>query len=140
MSVVSNVAARVRRLATGLCAGRFRVVAIVIAVYLLVGLATRIALAVFNADPAVFAPQRLIGWLLIGSIYDVGVATFVALPFALLALLVPDTPRSRWVFAPAALVLVALAIGAFVSVGAAELVFWNEFGTRFNFIAVDYLI
>src|SRR5262249_31622861 len=28
----------------------------------------------------------------------------------------------------------------FVFVGAGELVFWNEFGTRFNFIAVDYLI
>ncbi|HET6632761.1 MAG TPA: LTA synthase family protein [Rhodanobacteraceae bacterium] len=25
-------------------------------------------------------------------------------------------------------------------VGAAELTFWNEFGTRFNFIAVDYLV
>lgn len=25
-------------------------------------------------------------------------------------------------------------------VGASELVFWNEFGTRFNFIAVDYLV
>jgi phosphoglycerol transferase MdoB-like AlkP superfamily enzyme len=33
-----------------------------------------------------------------------------------------------------------IACAAFVFVTAAEFVFWNEFGTRFNFIAVDYLI
>jgi phosphoglycerol transferase MdoB-like AlkP superfamily enzyme len=30
--------------------------------------------------------------------------------------------------------------GLFAFVGAAELVFWNEFSSRFNFIAVDYLV
>ena len=135
-----KVAARGRRWLAQLFFGRFRLVALVVAVFLSVSLATRLALAFFNADIAVFAPQRVVGWLVIGCVFDLGVATFVALPFALLAWLVPDGPRGRWMFAPVALTLALLAFGGFVFVGAAELVFWNEFGTRFNFIAVDYLI
>src|SRR5882672_2855483 len=140
MRVVANAAARARRFAAWLFAGRFRLVGIVTAVFLLVGLATRVALAGFNADLAAFAPQRLLGWLLVGSVFDLGVATLVALPFALLVWLTPDTARGRWVLAPVALAASIFAFGAFVFVAAAELVFWNEFGTRFNFIAVDYLI
>ena len=140
MVVVSSAAALARRCAAWLFAGRFRLVGIVIAVFLLVGLVTRVALAGFNADLGAFAPQRLLGWLLVGSVFDLGVATLVALPFVLLVWLTPDTARGRWVLAPLALVASILAFGMFVFVAAAEFVFWNEFGTRFNFIAVDYLI
>jgi phosphoglycerol transferase MdoB-like AlkP superfamily enzyme len=140
IAVLLNTAARVRALAGHLFAGRFRLVGIVIAVFLLVGLITRFALAFFNGDAAVFAPQRLVGWLVVGSVFDLEVATLVALPFVCLVWLTPDTPRSRWFLAPVAVTAAALAFCIFLFVGAAELVFWNEFGTRFNFIAVDYLI
>ena len=39
-----------------------------------------------------------------------------------------------------ALVLTAALIGGLVFVSVAEFVFWNEFASRFNFIAVDYLV
>jgi phosphoglycerol transferase MdoB-like AlkP superfamily enzyme len=133
-------AARVRRAVALLFAGRYRFVGLIVVAFLLVSMLTRIALALFNGDPAAFAPQRLLGWMALGFVFDFGVATFIALPFALLVWLTPDTRRSRWFFAPVALAWSVAALGAFVFVGASELVFWNEFGTRFNFIAVDYLI
>jgi phosphoglycerol transferase MdoB-like AlkP superfamily enzyme len=124
--------------------GRFRVAGIVLAGFMLLSLATRIGLAVFNGlhyeDWSPFAPLRLIGWLLLGTLFDLGTGAWVMLPTALLAWLVPDSPRGalllRWVALPLALLLVA----GLVLVSAAEFVFWNEFGTRFNFIAVDYLV
>jgi phosphoglycerol transferase MdoB-like AlkP superfamily enzyme len=140
MNLVVRGAGAARRVTAHLFAGRFRLVGIVLVVFLLVGLATRVTLAVFNADVAAFAPQRMVGWLLVGGVFDLGVAAMVAVPFALLVWLTPDTARSRWFLAPAVLALAVFAFGAFVFVAASELVFWNEFGTRFNFIAVDYLI
>ncbi|MEK9720266.1 MAG: LTA synthase family protein, partial [Quisquiliibacterium sp.] len=40
----------------------------------------------------------------------------------------------------AATALLIIALGAMVFTAAAEAVFWNEFSSRFNFIAVDYLV
>jgi len=131
---------RLRRLISGLFRGRFRVAGIILVAFVLVGLLTRVGLAVFNGDASVFAPQRMLGWLLVGALFDAGVATFVILPFVLLAWFTPDSPRGRWVFAPLSLVLALVVCGALVFVAASEFVFWNEFGSRFNFIAVDYLI
>src|SRR5256714_6961612 len=98
----------------------------------------RFALAVFNGEPLFFLPWRIVPALLIGALFDLGAATFILAPFAALLAWWP----ARY---PGALrILLALALlpfCGFVSlVGAAELVFWNEFASRFNFIAVDYLI
>ena len=49
-------------------------------------------LTAFNGDAAAFAPQRLVGWLIVGSVFDLEVATLVALPFVCLVWLTPDTP------------------------------------------------
>ncbi len=137
---LSGATALARRAALWLFGGRFRLAGIVLAVYLVLSTVTRIGLAIFNGDLAAFAPPRLAGWLLLGVVFDAGVAAFIALPFALLAWLTPDSRRSRWFFAPASLLLATIACAAFVFVAASEFVFWNEFGARFNFIAVDYLI
>ncbi|HEU0201288.1 MAG TPA: LTA synthase family protein [Burkholderiaceae bacterium] len=108
--------------------------------FLALSTATRIGLAFFNAELAAFSPPRVAGWLVVGALFDVGVATFVCLPFAFLAWLTPATPRARWPFALAGGVLALATLGVIVFVAAAEFVFWNEFDTRFNFIAVDYLV
>src|SRR5882724_13141846 len=98
----------------------------------------RVALAVFNGEPSFFLPWRIVPALLIGALFDLGAATFFLAPFAAVLAWWP----ARY---PAAL-RIALAgallplCGFMVLVGAAELTFWNEFASRFNFIAVDYLI
>jgi len=124
--------------------GRFRLAGLMLLAVLGVGLVTRIGLAVFNGlqfgDWSVFTPARVTGWLLVGELFDLGVGLCVILPMALLAWLVPDTRRGRWVALPLALVTAVLTAAGLVFVAASEFVFWNEFGTRFNFIAVDYLV
>jgi phosphoglycerol transferase MdoB-like AlkP superfamily enzyme len=119
--------------------GCFGVAGIVVVVYLVVSLVTRIGLAIFNGEAAEFIPLRLAGWLLIGFAYDLAVATFWLLPFALLAWLWP-AGRARRAFGITAIALAAVVFGIFVVTAVSEFVFWNEFSSRFNFIAVDYLI
>jgi phosphoglycerol transferase MdoB-like AlkP superfamily enzyme len=140
MKIVTALRAHLQSLGGGLFAGRFGVAAIVLATFLVVGALTRIGLALLNGDLAPWAPWRVAGWLALGALFDLGVGSFLMIPFGLIAWLAPDTPRGRRVFVPLALLLVVVAFAAFVFVAAAEFVFWNEFGARFNFIAVDYLI
>jgi phosphoglycerol transferase MdoB-like AlkP superfamily enzyme len=98
----------------------------------------RLALTVFNGEFSFFLPWRIVPAMLIGALFDLGVAAFFLAPFAaLLAWWPARYPGTLKVLL--ALLLLPLCVLA-VFVGAAELVFWNEFASRFNFIAVDYLI
>ncbi|WP_298830313.1 LTA synthase family protein [uncultured Piscinibacter sp.] len=119
--------------------GRLSLAVPLLLAFLGVSALTRIGLAVFNADSALFEPLRLGPALLYGLGYDTAVALWWCLPLVLLGWW---WPRAR---APRALgwTATALAIGllgGLVFVSVAEFVFWNEFASRFNFIAVDYLI
>jgi phosphoglycerol transferase MdoB-like AlkP superfamily enzyme len=77
------------------------------------------------------------GW---GLLYDLGAAAFAALPLIMLLAVLPAAWGGKaWerglTHAAGVLLLGALLFGA-----VAEWTFWDEFGTRFNFIAVDYLV
>ena len=76
----------------------------------------------------------------VGAWFDVNALCFLLVPFLLLSLVMPNRWRAkpwankaRWVLA--FFVTFGLLFGA-----VSELIFWQEFTTRFNFIAVDYLI
>lgn len=76
----------------------------------------------------------------VGAIYDAVVATFFAFALSLLRLLVP----SRWLTSKVGnlsgfVILFAVMFGV-LFVAVAEWLFWDEFSSRFNFIAVDYLV
>ena len=75
-----------------------------------------------------------------GFAFDAVAAAYFCLPFALYLTLLPNrVARSRWHKAP----FIALFLGfvyLLVVLAAAEWVFWDEFASRFNFIAVDYLV
>jgi len=136
---LSPLRSRFNRVFDRIFPGRYALAGIVVVAYLGVCLLTRFGLALFNGEAIEFLPWRIAGWLAIGSLYDLAAAAFWLLPFALLAALWPArrAPRS---FAVAAVVLATLVFGVFVFTAVAEFVFWNEFSSRFNFIAVDYLI
>ncbi|WP_223464896.1 MULTISPECIES: LTA synthase family protein [unclassified Pseudomonas] len=76
----------------------------------------------------------------IGLLYDLGFIAYAALPMGLYLLLCPPalwrTRGHRWFLQ--GLLTVSLFAMLFTSV--AEWLFWDEFGVRFNFIAVDYLV
>jgi phosphoglycerol transferase MdoB-like AlkP superfamily enzyme len=98
----------------------------------------RLALAAYNGEPSFFLPWNLLPAMAIGAVFDLAAATFVALPLAALIAWWPGRRPSGLRILVALLLLPLCAFMVFV--GAAELVFWNEFASRFNFIAVDYLI
>jgi phosphoglycerol transferase MdoB-like AlkP superfamily enzyme len=77
------------------------------------------------------------GW---GFLYDVGTASWIAIPFILLVTILPKHffERLRGRIAMHAILFIFIYSMLFST--AAEWVFWDEFGVRFNFIAVDYLV
>lgn len=75
-----------------------------------------------------------------GLLFDVAAATFAAIPWLILGAILPSGwLRSR--MGKALLLIFSLIyIGLLVFITTSEWVFWDEFGARFNFIAVDYLV
>lgn len=82
----------------------------------------------------------LLGSFACGIYYDSATGLFAATPWLLLGVIAPV----RWLksrpgqFLIEGLMVVFASIFAFITTS--EWVFWDEFGARFNFIAVDYLI
>ncbi len=104
-----------------------------------VGLVTRLALLAKSAQEASWN-YSLVGSFFWGALYDLGGAAWWALP---LILLLPILPQRcfvhRWTRSLAHVFFFFLC--CLLLFGAvAEWVFWDEFGVRFNFIAVDYLV
>lgn len=101
---------------------------------------TRIVLLVKSLGNIDFSPLHLIGIFLVGLLYDLVVSSFFAIPVALYCWLINDTfYKKKWqrIFLfPLFFLLIFLIIG----IAGSEIVFWNEFNVRFNFIAVDYLV
>lgn len=128
------LAARVSSLTT-----RLALAAPMFAAFLAVSTLTRLGLLLFNADTSLYGPVRLVPALLLGMGYDAAVALWWSLPLVLLGWWWPRR-RGRGALTVAAVVLSALLLGAAVFVSVSEFVFWNEFASRFNFIAVDYLV
>jgi len=135
-SAFRQIAARVL---ARLFPGPFAAAGIALALFLGVSLVSRLGLALFNGEAAEFLPWRVAGWLAIGTVYDLATGVYWLLPFALVAWLWPARRLRRGLQAVFVVFgVIASAVLAFTL--ASEFVFWNEFSSRFNFIAVDYLI
>jgi phosphoglycerol transferase MdoB-like AlkP superfamily enzyme len=78
--------------------------------------------------------------LLTGLFFDLGTITYFSLPGILYYSFMPD----KWIGSVLDKILIcfftSLMVFILVFTFVAELTFWDEFKTRFNFIAVDYLI
>lgn len=119
---------------------RYRTLFWVLLLFLLINLLTRLGLMLFEGDSSNFAFSVLPKILFTGLLYDLAAGSYVLIPFVLLALIVGNGPRRRWLFAVSATLLLGIAVFSFLFTALAEGTFWNEFSSRFNFIAVDYLI
>ncbi|MEP7278177.1 MAG: LTA synthase family protein [Bacteroidota bacterium] len=82
----------------------------------------------------------ILGSLLTGLFYDLVAASFFVLPLAFYCWLMKDNwYRKKWQ-KPVLYIFFIIAIIIIVFNAIAEFVFWDEFKSRFNFIAVDYLV
>lgn len=120
--------------------GRFSVLFSFILWFLIVSQIVRIIFFIWQYDEVSFNILTVLGTLLTGLFFDIGTVTFIVFPAILYYVLFPN----RWVgsWADKILVWFFTSLTTFVLVFTffAEITFWDEFKTRFNFIAVDYLI
>lgn len=105
--------------------------------WLVIFFLTRVFLFATHLDEA---GHQVIPTFFTGLLYDLAFLTYAALPLGLYLLLCPPalwrTRAHRWLLQG----VMTLSIFTMLFVAVAEGLFWDEFGVRFNFIAVDYLV
>lgn len=109
-------------------------------VFLAVASLTRGALLLKSWSDSSTSIPAILGAFANGALFDLGAAGFASLPLILLLSCLPRAwGQHTWqrvlTYLGGGVVLFALVFGAI-----AEWTFWDEFGVRFNFIAVDYLV
>lgn len=118
---------------------RFGGVLLALSLALAAGFITRTALLIKAAGEVAWN-LSLMGSFFWGTLFDLGGAIWWSIPLILLLAVLP----SRCFDHRGARVLVHVAFFVFLFLlffgAVAEWVFWDEFGVRFNFIAVDYLV
>ena len=114
---------------------------VLIFVLLFVALATliRVMLTVKAAGDVTF-DLSLPAAFLIGAVYDLGAGLLFAIPLSLLLIVLPAKFFTKPVGRGLGHVILFGALGLMLFGAVSEWVFWDEFGVRFNFIAVDYLV
>ena len=119
---------------------QIRYLAIICSSWLAIFTVTRSVLLFRHWQEADAGPGGLLRIYGAGLVYDLAFLLYALLPLAAALLLVP----SRWwrrAWFPALLKgLAGASVFIMLFVAAAEGLFWDEFGVRFNFIAVDYLV
>ena len=110
---------------------RFKALIVLILSYLIVQFCTRIAMIVSASDSVSLEAFELIKTFIFGIIYDLTAAAFFCIPIALIL-----------IFNKSRLLNISIYLFDFVTllIAVALFLFWREFHTNFNFIAVDYLI
>ncbi|WP_163409115.1 LTA synthase family protein [Flavobacterium ajazii] len=108
--------------------------------FLVVSLLLRISFFIWQYDEVSWNIVNFLRTLFTGLFFDIGTITFISFPAVIYFSVFPD----RWTGSRGDKVLVwgftAITIFILVFTFFAEFTFWDEFKTRFNFIAVDYLI
>ncbi|MCW3089175.1 MAG: sulfatase [Ferruginibacter sp.] len=119
---------------------RYGAVALVVILVCSISFITRIVLFVKSWPNLELSFFRFAGIFLIGFFYDLVVGSFFAIPVAVYCWLMKDSWYARkWQRIPL-FSLIFIITFILVSIAGSEIIFWNEFNVRFNFIAVDYLI
>jgi phosphoglycerol transferase MdoB-like AlkP superfamily enzyme len=125
---------------TRLIATRYRPLAWLLAIFLAVSMLTRLVLLVAAGGGV---PPGVGHWLAVFGVglgFDLLTFVYFAWPMVLLLWLLPRRwgagRGGRW----AVVLLAWLLVAAMLFIAVAEWTFWEEFQTRFNFIAVDYLV
>ncbi len=111
-----------------------------IAVFLVAQMAVRLGLAGLAGTGFIDAPLDTVRPFIIGFWFDVVVLLVMLIPGTLYWVLLPQSwhgGRFDRAMTLSGFALFAFIIG-FTMIG--EVLFWKEFGARFNFIAVDYLV
>ncbi|MDR6805856.1 phosphoglycerol transferase MdoB-like AlkP superfamily enzyme [Dyadobacter sp. BE34] len=109
---------------------------------LLIGISmlTRITLMLKAGSGVDYSITNVLGIFGIGLFYDFLNSLYFLIPVMLLGWLTPTRYAGKIGFKIAAGILLFILVFLLLLNAVSEWVFWDEFGSRFNFIAVDYLV
>ena len=119
---------------------RFSILSLFSAAFLLQSLAIRMILLVKALPGMTLDPLVLFKLAGVGFLYDCITFSYFALPFAFFLALLPERIYRHRSFRFAIHGAFFLVLFVLLFDAVAEYVFFDEFETRFNFIAVDYLV
>lgn len=119
---------------------RFSALFSVLSLYIILSFLIRIAFILWSSADVDFNPFYIFRAFLTGFLYDLAIGSMFLFLYALYLLLLPK----RWIGSVADKAFTFFYLTLIFTVIyfslMAEIPFWDEFGVRFNFIAVDYLI
>ena len=119
---------------------RFGPLAVLALIIFTLSFITRVTLLIISWPNLELSFLRLLGIFFIGFFYDIIVWSFFAIPVALYCWLMKDSwYQKKWQRIPLFFVFFIITLILVLNVGG-EIIFWDEFNVRYNFIAVDYLV
>ncbi len=119
---------------------RYGHVAIFVIVWLVAALAMRLTLAARAFSMMDHGLLTVLGTFAVGFAYDLASAAFGCLPFVVYGAIAPRAWLASRFHRAVSLAVFPIVIYGLLFTCVSEWFFWDEFSSRFNFIAVDYLI
>ncbi|OCX15305.1 LTA synthase family protein [Ectopseudomonas hydrolytica] len=119
---------------------QLRYLSIILLAWLAVFFLTRSLLLISHLVDADVTVSNLLGLYAVGLVYDLSFLLYAAIPLTLYLSLCPRWLWQRRWHPRLLLGVAALSLFVMLFIAVAEWLFWDEFGVRFNFIAVDYLV
>ncbi len=119
---------------------RFRFITLVFLLFLAVSTIVRSVLLIKSFDMVDITLVQILKIYGIGVFYDLVAASYLAIPFVLYLLILPKNLWMHKIHRYITYIFIYIILFALVLYSFSEWFFWDEFGVRFNFIAVDYLV
>ena len=120
--------------------GRFGTALLLVSLLVGISLITRIVFLIYSFSNVDVSVGNLLGIFLFGFFYDLVNAAYFIIPMMLYLWLAPQRIYGKRWHGVVLIVLVTLFTFLLLFNAVAEWFFWEEFNTRYNFIAVDYLV
>ncbi len=119
---------------------RFGPLAVLALILFTLSFITRLTLFIISWPNLELSFLRLLGIFFIGFFYDIIVWSFFAVPVAFYCWLMKNSwYQKKWQRIPLFFLFFLITLILVLNVGG-EIIFWDEFNVRYNFIAVDYLV
>ncbi len=128
------------KISTQIFLGRFRGVGLFFSLFIILSFIIRTTLLLYSFDALSVSIFAILKIYAVGLFFDIQAASFFALPFVAYLILIPDKIFNHPIHRYINYFFYFCVITSLVFSDFSEWFFWEEFGVRFNFIAVDYLI
>lgn len=119
---------------------RFSLAILLIASFVGMSFVSRTVLLVASFNHIDFGLLELLKLYSSGLFYDLVAASYYIAPFAFYLIVIPNKIFNSKIHKYVIWIFIVTQIYSFAFNGVSEWFFWEEFGKRFNFIAVDYLV